>query len=57
MKHDYKFSPEFDLIVDGRYVIRARGADAYEREAYAHSTLDYILENEDRNLADYIELK
>lgn len=55
MKHTYEITNDNNVMVDGKHIIKTNESlDGYERERQAYDIIDYIIENEDHNLAEYL---
>ena len=55
MIHTYRVTENNDVIVDEKHVIKINDLlDYYAKECKAYDVIDYILENEEENLKDYL---
>ena len=55
MIHTYRVTENNDVIVDEKHIIKISDSlDYYTKERKAYDVIDYILENEEENLKDYL---
>lgn len=55
MKHVYEITDDNNVLVDGKQIIHTnKSYGFYERERQAYNIIDYILENEEEHLSEYL---
>ena len=55
MKHTYTVTENNNVLVDGKQTIYTNEKlDFFDRERQAYDIIDYILENENENLKEYL---
>lgn len=56
MKHTYTITENNNILVDGKHLICTNDhLDFFERERQAYDIIDYILDNEEENLKEYLK--